>query len=125
MPVMSDQPSALIVDDSIETTYILQRALEENGYAVQIVHDGEQAATMLETLAPDLVMLDLNLPFVSGQQLLAQIKTAPQLQQTFILVISADTDELENLVGQVDAIISKPVLYSQLRHAIAGLSRSE
>ncbi len=122
---MSDQPSALIVDDSIETTYILQRALEENGYAVQIVHDGEQAATMLETLAPDLVMLDLNLPFVSGQQLLAQIKTAPQLQQTFILVISADTDELENLVGQVDAIISKPVLYSQLRHAIAGLSRSE
>ena len=122
---MSDQPSALIVDDSIETTYILQRALEENGYAVQILHDGEQAATMLETLAPDLVLLDLNLPFVSGQQLLAQIKTAPQLQQTFIVVISADNDELENLAGEVDAIISKPVLYSQLRHAIAGLSRAK
>lgn len=109
---------ALVIEDSAEAAFVLRRALEVNQLDVQVIHHGDIAAKALETLVPDIVFLDLNLPFVHGEAILRQMKATPALANTYIILTTANLQAVETLRKHVDMVLPKPMLYSEVRDIV-------
>lgn len=95
----------LIVDDDIHIGNLLEEALTRSGYRVSRAYSGTEALLLLSSEAPDLILLDLMLPGLNGEELLSRINGIP------VIVMSAKADA-ENKValllsGAVD-YITKP-----------------
>jgi len=74
-------PKILIVEDNEENWDILSRRLGRRGYEVVIARDGEQAVAMALSEAPDLILMDMNLPLVDGWEATRRIKAAGQVRR--------------------------------------------
>lgn len=114
---MSDSPSkllALIIEDDPQLSEIFSLALQSD-FEVQAITDGSAAQAFLAEAVPALVVLDLHLPGVKGQEILKQIRSDPRLSATRVLLATADERRAELLRGQADVILLKPVSPSQLR----------
>jgi CheY-like chemotaxis protein len=109
------QPLALIVEDDPAQIEIFTKALQTAGYEVHTAVDGQVAIEQLGQLLPDLILLDLHLPFIDGEKVLARIKQDERLNKTRILIASADGSFAAYLRKQVDMVLEKPVSYHQLR----------
>jgi CheY-like chemotaxis protein len=88
----------LVVEDNPGDVRLLREALTESGMAVQVqvVHDGEEALQLLRRAGPyataprpNLILLDLNLPKKSGYEVLAEVKSDPQLQPIPVVVLTS------------------------------------
>jgi DNA-binding response OmpR family regulator len=64
----------LIVDDSQDTTWLLKRVLTEEGYAVQLAHDGREGLRQAFDYRPDLVLLDVMMPDMDGWTMLSRLR---------------------------------------------------
>ena len=98
-------PNILIIDDDAHINDIVSKALQSEGYSVSSAYSGTEALLLLSQRKPDLVLLDLMLPGLSGEELLPQIKDIP------VIVVSAKTDvtdKVELLVGGAADYITKP-----------------
>lgn len=98
----------LIVEDDLEISSLLAGFLEDNGYKTTVLHDGLHAAACLKTQAADLVLLDLMLPFKSGDSVLADIRSYSTVP---VLVISAKEttqNKIDLLRLGADDYITKP-----------------
>lgn len=84
------------------------------GYETEIVADGQLAQERLRQVVPDLVLLDLNLPFVSGEELLTQIRNDSRLDKTRVLIASADGTQASQIRERADLVLQKPIEYHQL-----------
>lgn len=111
----------MIIDDDINIGDALETALVQVGYGVSRAYSGTEAVLMLSSLRPDLVLLDLMLPGLSGEEVLPLIKGIP------VIVISAkaDVDSKVNLLtdGAVD-YVTKPFHIAELLARIAAHLRS-
>lgn len=106
--------SALIIEDDREVAQIYELALRLAGYKSEIIVNGRDAGNRLQKATPILVLLDLHLPEVSGQELLAQMKADARLQETRVIVTTADPLLAEQIRDEVDLVLIKPVSVSQL-----------
>lgn len=89
----AQQPRILIVDDEASLTSLLQNLLNMEGFlAVQVVNDPREAAGAFITFSPDLVLLDLNMPHMSGLEVMAQIRELAGEKWVPIVVISGASD---------------------------------
>ena len=87
---MKPAHAILLVEDNPADVMITQRALKESGLAVQliVVRDGQEAIDYLFSQdrpgwrAPDLILLDLNLPRMNGREVLQRVRAAPTLHRT-------------------------------------------
>ena len=98
-------PNILIIDDDAHINDIVSKALQSEGYSVSSAYSGTEALLLLSQRKPDLVLLDLMLPGLSGEELLPQIKDIP------VIVVSAKTDvtdKVELLIGGAVDYITKP-----------------
>lgn len=98
-------PDILIIDDDAHINDIVSKALKAEGYAVSQAYSGTEALMLLSRSKPDLILLDLMLPGLSGEELLPQIKDIP------VIVVSAKADvtnKVELLVGGAADYITKP-----------------
>lgn len=82
----------MIVDDDIYIGNLIEEALIKNGYKALRAYSGTEAVLMLKSEKPDLILLDLMLPGLSGKEVLSQIKDVP------VIVVSAKTD-IDDKVG--------------------------
>ncbi len=101
----------LIIDDDIHINNMLSEALENEGYAVLKAYSGTEALMILSQNKPDLILLDLMLPKLSGEDLLPLIKDIP------VIVVSAKADvsnKVELLLGGAVDYITKPFDMSEL-----------
>ena len=101
----------LIIDDDVYIGNMLESALEENGYGVLRAYSGTEALLVLEKEKPDLVLLDLMLPGLSGEELLPKIKGIP------VIVVSAKVgidDKVNLLLGGAVDYITKPFEIKEL-----------
>jgi CheY-like chemotaxis protein len=64
---------------------------------------------------PDVVILDLNLPRVSGIDILRQIRSDPRLVNTRVVVVTAHDEMVNDIQDQADLVLIKPVAFSQIR----------
>ena len=104
-------PNILIIDDDAHINDIVSKALRSEGYSVSSAYSGTEALLLLSQSKPDLVLLDLMLPGLSGEELLPQIKDIP------VIVVSAKadvTDKVELLIGGAVDYITKPFHMEEL-----------
>lgn len=106
----------LVIDDDIHIGNMLEETLLKEGYGVLRAYSGTEALLLLEKTKPDLVLLDLMLPGLQGEEVLSRIKGIP------VIVVSAksETDNKVNLLlgGAVD-YVTKPFEVKELLARIA------
>ena len=106
----------LIIDDDSHINDMLSEALQTEGYTVSRAYSGTEAAMLLSGLRTDLILLDLMLPGLSGEELLPTIKDIP------VIVISAKcdiSDKVEMLTMGASDYITKPFDIRELLARIA------
>jgi DNA-binding response OmpR family regulator len=98
----------LIVDDDVELVGLLRFALGSGGYEVHVAYDGEQALARIEEHAPDLVVLDVNLPLMDGFEVLRRLRRSSQVPVMMLTVREAEEDEVTGLDLGADDYLRKP-----------------
>lgn len=109
--------SVLIIEDELLSATLLTKILKEMGVKPILCADWESATAALVQEKPDAIISDLNLPGMSGKELLLRIRNNIQLKDIPVLVVSGDAfssikDEM--LEAGADAFISKPVHFKEL-----------
>jgi DNA-binding response OmpR family regulator len=102
----------LVVDDKSELLHLMRRVLEDEDYQVSILQDGRDAFTQVKTQLPDLLILDLKLGDVSGQDILKQLKQDPVTVEIPVIVYTAAVLEAEEVTTLVN---SDPTSYGSVR----------
>ncbi len=108
-------PLALIIEDDDKLSIIFTEALRQAGFDTQVIHDGAEALTKLQTCQPAVVILDLHLPHVSGDKILEAIRHTESLAQTRVIITTADATLAEALRQPSDLVLIKPISFLQLR----------
>ena len=106
----------LIIDDDAAIGNLEQEVLERAGYAVQRAYSGTEALLLLKSSHPDLILLDLMLPGLSGEEVLPRIQGIP------VIVISAKTavqDKVNLLLGGAADYLTKPFDTKELLARVA------
>ena len=120
---MTKQMNALIVEDNPELNALFVEALQESGFMAEGVLDGQEAEMRLKEISPQLILLDLHLPYISGADLLVKIRQDPRLKDTVVIVASADGTWSGLISKQADFVMNKPVSYNQLRDIVSRIFR--
>jgi signal transduction histidine kinase len=101
----------LVVDDTPDNLRLLSTMLSEQGYKVRKVISGQLALRVVSVASPDLILLDINMPQMSGYEVCKQLKSDPKTSEIPIIFISALDDVWDKVkafeVGGVD-YITKP-----------------
>ena len=102
--------SILIVEDHPTMRDAMRLVLEEDGYDVEEVTDGEAGIAAVRARPPDIVLLDLNIPVVSGDQVLETLKADPSTAAVLVVIVTATGEEGRQraLAQGADGYITKP-----------------
>jgi len=104
--------SILIVDDSTTNLVLLEAILQEEGYKTSTAINAKEAFASIEKSKPDLILLDLLMPQISGFDILERLKAYPSTSQIPVVVVSAvntkENIELCKDLGAAD-FFSKPI----------------
>ena len=99
----------LVVDDDLDLLNLIAYALRQAGYLVVEASDGRSALRVFEEEQPDLVILDYNLPHISGLQVLKEIRAGGNRTPIMLLTVrSAEEDQVEALEEGADDYLTKP-----------------
>ncbi len=116
------KPKILVVDDERDVVEFIEQALTAESFEVVKAYDGLSALDVAETEMPDLILLDIMMPMMSGYEVAEQLKANPQTQEIPIICLTSahNVDALarSRRVG-VTSVIFKPIppaeLVAQLR----------
>ena len=114
--------SAMIIEDNEDLAIIFAEALQAAGFDTGIIQDGSTALTRLESCTPNIIILDLHLPHVSGEDILKQIRGDERLVETRVIIATADPRMADMLKDQADLVLLKPISFGQLRDLAGRLS---
>ncbi|QBD80429.1 response regulator [Ktedonosporobacter rubrisoli] len=87
----------LVVDDRNDLLHLMRRVLEDEQYQVSILQDGRGACERVKSSLPDLLILDLKLGDMSGQDILKQLKSDPVTADIPVIVYTAAVIEAEEV----------------------------
>jgi two-component system phosphate regulon response regulator PhoB len=113
----ADQDRVLVVEDEEDLGSSLAYALRAHGYDVQVASRGEIALRALETFQPDLVLLDIMLPDISGLDICRKVRVMTGSRQPAVIILSARVQEIDRVVGfevGADDYVVKPFSLREL-----------
>ena len=115
--------TAFIVEDDSECRLIFDIMLRQIGFDNRSARSGEEAVEILgdPTYCPDLVMLDLHLGLVSGVDVLRFIRSLDRLDNTRVVIATADLQLGGDLEDQVEYVLFKPIGFPMVQKAIYAL----
>jgi excisionase family DNA binding protein len=124
------RPQVLIVEDEHHMARSMERVLSRAGFAVKTASDGFRAGTLLGTLTPAVITLDLMIPGLSGLDVLSFVRETRGLEHVKILIVSALPEHrlAEAVRAGADGALAKPFENAELVAAIvklAGVARSD
>lgn len=127
---MGNKPSqkVLVVDDEEPILELLKYNLEKQGYDVKTATDGQIAVDIAKRFHPDLVLLDIMMPKMDGVEACRQLRAMPELQNTFIVFLTARSEEYSEVAAfdvGADDYITKPIKPRALMSRITALFRRE
>jgi two-component system, OmpR family, phosphate regulon response regulator PhoB len=109
--------SVLLVDDERDLLSLLDFNLRAAGFETSLATTGEQALAQVRRRVPDLVVLDLMLPDVSGTEVCRQLKSDPRTKHVPVVMLTAKGDEVDRVVGfelGADDYVTKPFSVREL-----------
>jgi putative two-component system response regulator len=116
----------LIVDDEYIGRETLQSVLEGEGYELEMAENGFQAIEKAKQLLPDVILLDVMMPGMTGFEVCQRIRSDPQIAEIPIIILTA-LDDRESLLSALkagaDDFISKPFDRFELRARLLGITR--
>ena len=115
------QQKILIVEDEADTAEMLAEMVRISGYQPECTYSGKNAIHMLTSLKPDLVLLDIVMPGISGLDVLNFMRTDPRLIGIPVIIISFNSmpsDKQTCLEAGANEYLTKPVSYTDLKDAI-------
>lgn len=113
-------PIALVIEDDPQLSQIFKLALQDD-FFVETIIDGKDAQERLGQVIPRLIVLDLNLPGVSGSNLLASIRSDARMSESTVMLCTADHRQADTLRDQADFILLKPVSPIHMRQLASRL----
>jgi CheY-like chemotaxis protein len=111
----------LIVDDSAENALMLRVLLKQEGYATRVACDGPAALAAARMSPPDVVLLDLGLPGMSGGELAAELRGIPELRECRHVAVTGWGKEALPSPSPFDRYFQKPVPPDVLLAYLAGI----
>ncbi len=118
---MTQPITVLAVDDNIDCLALATRMLQGQGFEVLSADSGTKALGVLETQTPDVVLLDIMMPGMTGFQLLARIRESAKHYALPVIMLTAsnnDDDVMTAYQHGSDYYITKPFTAQQLRYGI-------
>lgn len=112
----------LIVDDEQDILDLLKYNLEKEGYQIATCNNGQEALHLVKTFIPDLILLDIMMPLMDGIETCRQLRTMPLFKETFIMFLSARTEEYSEIAAfeaGANDFINKPIKPRALASRIA------
>lgn len=116
-----DKPFALLIEDDRDVAALFRHVLDMAGYRTEIVFDGKAAMEKLSSVQPDVVLLDLQLPGISGVDVLKKMRTEERLKTIPVVVITAYAYYANSLPVEPDLFLLKPVDIHDLSNLIQRL----
>jgi len=119
--VATQTRSVLVVDDEQDTAEMLVEMMHLSGYHVFKSSSGRQAIQMVTRERPDVVLLDMMMPDISGLDVLLYMRHDPRLQRIPVIILSArcmPSDIKSGLDAGADLYLTKPVGCEDLRDAV-------
>jgi DNA-binding response OmpR family regulator len=124
---MADAPRVLVVEDEQDIAALIKHTLERSGDArVDLVYSGDTALRAVRDLLPDVVILDLNLPVVSGTEVCRLLRSRPETAGVGIIMLTARTGEADRVSGLdlgADDYITKPFSLGELSARVRAVFR--
>jgi CheY-like chemotaxis protein len=116
----------LIVDDNLPHCELLEAYLAGEGYEIQIVNDGQEALAAVEQREPDMILLDIMMPRMSGYEVCQRLKSQDETRNIPILMVTAlnESGDIEKAVSAgCDDFLTKPVNKLELQTSVRLLLR--
>jgi two-component system phosphate regulon response regulator PhoB len=118
----------LVVEDEADLQQILVYNLRQAGHDVSAASSGETALSLIRQRVPDLIVLDLMLPGISGTDVCRAVKNDPATRNVAVLMLTAKGSEIDRVVGfelGVDDYVVKPFSVRELALRIAAVLRRQ
>lgn len=116
----------LIIEDERGLTDVLEYNLKREGYETIVAHDGQTGLRKAQTQLPDLILLDIMLPGLSGLEVCRELRSGDHTRDIPIIIISAKSEETDQIVGfslGADDYVTKPFHVKVLLQRIKALQR--
>jgi len=127
MPPAEPTPRVLIAEDDPQSAELLEAYLSGTGYEIKTAADGQEALQKVQEWHPDLILLDVMMPRISGFQVCKQVRADPKTRTIAILMITA-LDQPSDVDRAVDAgtddFLTKPINKAELLRRIRALLES-
>jgi two-component system, cell cycle response regulator DivK len=117
-------PRILLVEDNEMNRDMLSRRLQRKGYSVLIAVDGEQGLATAYSEMPDLILMDISLPFIDGYEVTRRLKANPRTKHIPVIALTAHallTDRDKAMRAGCNDYDTKPVDFSRLTEKIETL----
>lgn len=114
----------LLADDEAHITHVVARRLESSGYCVEVAHDGEEAWEKAQERPPDLVVTDLQMPYISGIDLAVLLRGHEPTSRIPIIMLTARGYIMEDAQlnhARITRLLSKPFSVRRLVEQIEAL----
>ncbi|MFW5886177.1 MAG: response regulator [Bacteroidota bacterium] len=127
MKNLEKSKTILVIDDSNTNIVLLEAILAEKGYFTRTAYNAEEARESITKYMPDLILLDLLMPKISGYDFLKELKNNPEVDSIPVIVVSAhlETGNIKRVMdlGATD-LIMKPIDIAQLIKKVSKILNS-
>ena len=114
--------AALVVDDSMLIRYTVCRFLEERGFAVESATNGAEALQILERIRPDLIVTDMQMPKMTGSELITALKGSQQTANIPIIIVAGRASGFDEKEKRANFAIYKDIdIQGQLEKALEAI----
>jgi two-component system, cell cycle response regulator DivK len=121
---LSDAKKVLVVEDNELNLRLFSDLLRAHGHPVEPVRDGREAVARCRAFRPDLIVMDIQMPHVTGYELIADLKADAELQSVPVMAVTAYAgreDEERIRAAGAAAYVSKPISLARFMDVVNGL----